>query len=320
MKKFNYFTAAAIFLFAFTLFTVSCDKDDSNEDNPNNQLPTCLIASPADGTEFNQGAEVNISVNALDEDGTIEQVRFYVDNAEVGSISQSPWTFTINTDEYSAGDHTLKATAYDNDNGTGSDEVTITINEVGACGGVSEIAYGGKVYNTVEIGTQCWLKENLNYESGNSWCYENDPSNCETYGRLYDWSTAVSVCPDGWHLPTDDEWKTLLGFVDSEYGVGDPVWDGESWIGSDAGKKLKSTSGWADSGNGTDDFGFAAMPGGYYDNYFETFYDQEFYGTWWSSSEAEFERWGYELSYEKDRPYRGSDYIDCGRSVRCIKD
>ena len=128
----------------------------------------------------------------------------------------------------------------------------------------------GKSYKTVKIGTQTWFAENLNYVVGNSACYEGNSSNCATYGRLYDWETALTACPAGWHLPSDAEWTTLTDYVG---GV------------STAGGKLKSTSGWYNNGNGTDDFGFSALPGGsgYGNDYF--LYVGS-YGYWWSATEV----------------------------------
>jgi len=67
----------------------------------------------------------------------------------------------------------------------------------------------GTGYPIVGIGNQCWMAKNLNYATGSSWCYDNNASNCTTYGRLYDWSTATVACPAGWHLPTDAEQHTL---------------------------------------------------------------------------------------------------------------
>ena len=108
-----------------------------------------------------------------------------------------------------------------------------------------------KKYKIVKISEQTWMAENLNYETEGSKCYDSKPENCTKYGRLYDWTTAMTVCPSGWHLPSDDEWKVL------ENVAGKNV----------AGNKLKAKSGWGnknlkDDINGTDEYGFSALPGG----------------------------------------------------------
>ncbi|MDR2592186.1 MAG: fibrobacter succinogenes major paralogous domain-containing protein [Chitinispirillales bacterium] len=102
----------------------------------------------------------------------------------------------------------------------------------------------GKKYNVVRIGGKAWMAENLSYvpQTGNSWCYDNDNSYCDKYGRFYDWNTANTVCPSGWHLPTKEEWEELV-----------------SLTGEKAGKKLRATSGWDDN-IGTDEYGFSALP------------------------------------------------------------
>jgi len=105
----------------------------------------------------------------------------------------------------------------------------------------------GTKYKTVKIGTQTWMAENLNYEVGGSKCYNDNPANCTKYGRLYDWTTATTICPSGWHLPTNADWETL---VNNDAGG--------------AGKHLKSLEGWEDQHHGSlDTYGFKALPGGY---------------------------------------------------------
>jgi uncharacterized protein (TIGR02145 family) len=92
------------------------------------------------------------------------------------------------------------------------------------------------------------MAENLNFNANGSVCYNNQDSNCAIYGRLYDWATAMTACPEGWHLPSDAEWDVLVNSVGGS---------------STAGKHLKAMNGWNDNGNGLDTYSFAALPGGY---------------------------------------------------------
>jgi len=137
---------------------------------------------------------------------------------------------------------------------------------------VSVKKIGGPAYKTVKIGNQTWMAENLNIEIGNSVCYFADPANCQKYGRLYDWETAKKACPSGWHLPSNAEWQTLVDFAG-----GDKV----------AGKKLKAKSGWNNNGSGTDNYGFAALPGGKGEDYNNNFEYVGSLGYWWSATESD---------------------------------
>jgi uncharacterized protein (TIGR02145 family) len=134
----------------------------------------------------------------------------------------------------------------------------------------------GKKYKTVKIGFQAigfqtWMAENLNYNANGSKCYDNNSGNCAKYGRLYDWNTAMNACPSGWHLPSGTDWMVLVAMAN----VG-----GENV----AGKKLKAKSGWNSNGNGTDEFGFSALPGGG-GNSSGSFYNVGDDGNWWSATE-----------------------------------
>jgi uncharacterized protein (TIGR02145 family) len=166
-----------------------------------------------------------------------------------------------------------------------------------------------KTYKTVKLGEQVWFAENLNFEAKGSKCYDDKPDNCKKYGRLYNWMTAFEACPSGWHLPSQEEWRTLTDFFGG-------------W--SVAGKKIKAKSGWNKNGNGTDDFGFAALPGGHHDG---TFTNVGNFGYWWTASEgdgsAELTTAVYFVMYMSDDNEKfGDNLYDDGdlNSVRCIKD
>jgi uncharacterized protein (TIGR02145 family) len=161
----------------------------------------------------------------------------------------------------------------------------------------------GKRYKIVSVGTQMWMGENLNYQTRNSKCYNNNTSYCAKYGRLYNWDDAKNACPVGWHLPNDDEWRTLEDVI------------GGSSI---AGKKLKSTSGWKDNGNGTDDYGWSALSGGY-GNVYGIFNNAGNDGYWWSATEndaynARYRRMYYDFEYVA----WNNNYKTYLYSVRCV--
>src|SRR3989344_2199999 len=108
----------------------------------------------------------------------------------------------------------------------------------------------GKVYKTVKIGNQWWMSENLNYQIDSSWCYNNDPNNCDVYGRLYKWDDALNSCPTGWHLPDTNELNELANYLGG-YSV--------------AGGKMKEAGyeHWLPPNTGaTNETGFSALPGG----------------------------------------------------------
>ena len=188
------------------------------------------------------------------------------------------------------------------------------------CPGIPTINYGGQTYNTIQILSQCWLKENLNYETENSWCFNNSSYYCDNFGRLYLWEASLNVCPAGWHLPTDDEWRVLEGVVDSQYGILDPVWDlAGSWRGFDPGYNLKSETGWHQNGNGVDLYGFTAYPGGYMYN--GLFMGPSSESGFWSSSEYDASTaWNRYNSFSQDEIFRFHFDKNFGFYVRCLKD
>lgn len=169
----------------------------------------------------------------------------------------------------------------------------------------------GKKYKTVKIGYQTWMAENLNYEIADSYCYNNDTGNCKKYGRLYTRDAALKVCPAGWHLPSMDEFKALIETVGGE---------------KIAGEKLKSKSGWNDGGNGSDAFGFSALPAGTWFDGGTTGDDEGFSeetvgtGFWGSTENANKELCEMNLVDADNAPYFNYRGRGFGNSIRCIKD
>ena len=162
----------------------------------------------------------------------------------------------------------------------------------------------GKIYKTVKIGSLVWMAENLNFAAEGSVCYENKDANGDKYGRLYDWDTAIKACPAGWRLPTDEEWTALVDYAGGE---------------ETAGAKLKSTAGWKDDGNGTDDFGFSALPGGY--GFGDDFEDAGICGLWWRAMEGDANHaWSRLMNHFSEYVGRNYSFKICLFSVRCVKD
>lgn len=183
----------------------------------------------------------------------------------------------------------------------------------------------GQTYKTVKLGDQTWLAHNLNYETDDgSWCYDDDPANCEIFGRLYDWEAAMAACPDSWHLASDEEWSTLIKYLDPK---ADPSSITESSI---AGGMLKAT-GTMEDGTGpwkspnegaTDASGFSSEAGGarYEDG---SYIVLGMHAIYWTSSEYDANGvWFRILDYGIADIYR--DYVGItkgmGLSVRCMMD
>ena len=169
----------------------------------------------------------------------------------------------------------------------------------------------GQVYETVRIGDQIWIARNLNFSYGSKTCYDNAPDFCIKYGALYSWEEAMEVCPDGWHLPSKDEWEVLIGHL----GV------------ADAGQKLKASPDDAIPWDGTNETGFTALSAGAGNG--EGFHRMGDWALFWSSTESSTERawftqldgYWYQVPAKYTKLYVGSYYLKTNQfSVRCIKD
>ena len=172
----------------------------------------------------------------------------------------------------------------------------------------------GKQYRVVEIGQQTWMAQNLNVNVGSSWCPGNQEANCEAFGRLYDWKTALVACPTGWHLPSDGEWQAL----ETAAGMSAADAQNEGWRGAPVGKKLKAKTGWAAMGFGTDELSFAALPGGYLDA--GKFSDQNSNANFWTSTSAgSTGAWTRILYTGASTVSRYNAFQTLGFSVRCVR-
>ncbi len=196
----------------------------------------------------------------------------------------------------------------------------------------------GNIYNTVKIGDQCWMAENLAYLPEVSSSSQNSVSepgyhvygyggtdvdeakatdNYKIYGVLYNWPAAMAACPEGWHLPSDAEWKQLemvLGMTQSQA-------DAYGWRGTNQGTQLKATSGWFSNGNGTNTSGFSALPGGSRSGSSGAFYGVGFDGYWWSSTVSNSSHACLRgLGWGNAGVGRADGRKGTGFSVRCVRD
>jgi len=158
------------------------------------------------------------------------------------------------------------------------------------------------------------------------YCFSNNDLMCDTLGGLYHWEEAMQyqtgeaeqgICPTGWHLPTDDEFKELDGTVDSQYNVSDPIWDTEGSRGFDAGKHMKSETGWKNNGNGDDLYAFHGYPAGFAMS--AGFFDRtESLFLWTSTVGPESTAYSHWLLWDRNDVTRIKLNISLGFSVRCL--
>ena len=199
----------------------------------------------------------------------------------------------------------------------------------------------GKNYTTVRIGEQIWMAENLDAshycngdpvdrvgsnarwgDSEGACCYYNKESqNGSDFGKLYNWHAVVDprgLAPEGWHIPSDEEWKQLEMFL----GLSRVHADYSGWRGEKEGGLLKAMGEdrWVSPNTeAVDKYGFAGLPGGYRDVSGD-FYVKGSAGYWWTSTmEKEFFAWYRTLYHSAAKIHRKVGYSGDGFSVRCVK-
>jgi uncharacterized protein (TIGR02145 family) len=244
-----------------------------------------------------------------------------------GSFTSNITGLTANTPYY------VRAYAINNQGTAYGNQVSFTTTGSSngePCPGTPTVTYEGKTYNTVQIGTQCWFKENLNVgtringsqvQSNNGvkekYCYGDLESNCDIYGGLYQWDEAMQyvitegvqgICPAGWHLPTDAEWSALTTFLGGE---------------SIAGGKMKEAgfAHWSSPNAGaTNSSGFTALPGGgrNTNGYFYLLTSNAYF---WSSSQYDTSNaWLRHLYCSYVHVDRSHGNEANGFSARCVQD
>jgi uncharacterized protein (TIGR02145 family) len=222
-------------------------------------------------------------------------------------------------------------------NSCGPSEVTIIAHSTSPCNSLGEpcpgmptVVYEGKTYHTLQIGTQCWFRENLNAgtrvngiiaQSNNGilekYCYNDNEDSCTIYGGLYQWNEAMQyatvpgsqgVCPSGWHLPSDSEWTTLTSFLGTPDSVGGKL-------------KEAGTAHWASPNTAASNIsGFTAYGGGYRRSDNGTFSSIRLGGHFHTSTDTSATLvWKRYLGYNTAAIQRNANQKNNGFSIRCIR-
>lgn len=328
MKTFTPFIIGILLLTSLSMFAQSGMNIKSGGTvtvNGNLNITPCpLPAAPLGGIHVPTATQIIWNWNA--ESGATgykwNTVNDYNSATDLGlATSKTEINLTCNTS------YTRFAWAY---NTCGNSSPTILIHNTTSCSpncGQIIDTRDGKSYNTIIIGTQCWMAQSLNVgtkidvtsnQTNNSiiekYCYNNDENKCNTYGGLYQWNEAMQysttpgvqgICPSGWHLPTDVEWTTLTTFLGGE---------------ALAGGKMKSTTGWYNNGNGTNSSGFTALPGGirYDGGYFGNLTYAAVFG---SSSQYDVSTaWSWHIYYYLENAGRYTYWKADSFSARCVQD
>ncbi|MBI5037727.1 MAG: Ig-like domain-containing protein [Candidatus Kerfeldbacteria bacterium] len=327
-----------------SLLLWSCGKDKATDPGGQDPTPPTVVSTtPANGSTDIPADIVLQATFSHDMDaGTLTNATFTVSNGVTGSVSYSnkvatftpSASLTANT-SYTA---TISTGAKD---GAGTPLVQAFSWSFTTANPPTVTDIDGNVYQTVTIGSQVWMKENLKVthyrnsdpilhvtdnaawlgSASGAYCdYDNNSDNVSTYGRHYNGfvlNDSRGIAPDGWHIPSDDEWLTL----ERQLGMTNPQSILNGWRGTTEGGMLKAQGYWANPNEGaTNASGFTALPAGFrYPN--GSFQSQLLYGGFWTStlSGTEF-AYARALSYDTAAVYRAGYDRRQGMSIRCVKD
>lgn len=348
----NYLFTCLVGVIAFLAIFSSCGEDEPVVAPTVNTLEATNITKTSANLNFNVsdnggttltscGVEYSLQQNFENGTGTI----IYATNLDQSSFSIEVTGLSIGTTYY------FKSFAENEAGKTYGNELEFITNSFTYTIHVTDI--DGNTYPAVEIGNQIWMAKNLmvtkysdgtsipfidnntgwaNLENNNidaAYCWQNDDiNNKDTYGALYTYAAATNgdnsgstiqgACPDGWHLPSDSEWKEL----EIELGISQLEVDSDGWRGNNEGASLKSTTGWPDGTLSTDEYGFAAIPTGHRESFDGEFLYNSNTTYYWSSTEdasddgSSFDRF---LEYGHDGIHRDAYWKSNGLSIRCIK-
>jgi len=301
----------------------------------------CVRDETSPPTTYN----LNIEINPAGA-GTVTGAGQYEADEEVNLTAEANpgWEFVNWTDDDGIVSHAANFTYT-----MPAEDITLTANFIEeqagfTCGSPFTDSRDNQSYNTIQIGTQCWMAENLKYlpsvvgsgtgsntepyyyvygYNGTSVSAAKATANYQTYGALYNWPASVTACPTGWHLPSDAEWTALTTYVSSQ-----AAWlcnSNSSYIA----KALAATTNWSTTSNtcaignnlsANSAAGFLGLPGGYRDTS-GTFYLIGFIGYWWSAAEySATSAWSRYLYYDDAYVFRFDDTKGHGFSVRCVRD
>jgi len=325
----------------------SCKK----ETEPENTGPNVEITSPQNEEIFQLGDTVFISANANDPDGNVRDIQFYINGIKDSVFTSPPYSYEWYTIDENNGEYEITAIAVDDNGEDGIDGATIYLKDLGT---VTD--YDGNVYNWTRIGEQRWMIENLkstHYSDGTEipfvesvygWenlndtdkgysYFDNSSANNDVYGALYNWAAVMNdenssdsipsgvqgVCPTGWHLPSDSEWKELEMFLLMSEDEANEI----GWRGLNQGDKLKEegTVHWENPNSGaTNEVDFTALPGGYR-IYYGAFNELGFGAYFWSATEYNsLQSWKRYIYADNKTVGRKMELKNSGFSVRCIED
>ena len=331
LKKFQFLAASAVVATAF----VACDNASSSPDGLNDDLSA---VNSADGAKASTKQSQEVSPVSLDETLELNETSNIADEVR-DTVVQTVDNYALCMESSACVDSVINILF---PNGIDIDTARHDPDSVGVWHfydprGTHDnpnFAYGemtdprdGIVYKTTTIGGQVWMAENLNYfdiegapsSIKNDWCYWDKSENCESAGRLYTWTVAKRVCPEGWRLPTNEDWTALLTAVGAD--TLNPI----AWTGANV---LKSMSGWENSGSGTDDFGFTALPAGkaFFNKTQSGFTNHGCSSYMWSATEADLAAGGDTLAFSVELNCSNELAIVntvkkySGFSIRCVKD